>query len=167
VFIVLNGIFFFFKPLKISQEDHKEVPLFEIKDFILYELTPEKLETIMVGTQSTRYKQTYTVRDIDYTNNAKKYIANVKANEGVYKNDIMTFSGDVFYTREDGLSFESEEVVYDKQKAYTRSKGDYVAYLGKNRINGSFVEYFNKKNLVVSKNVTAVFQLDEKNNEKN
>ena len=42
-------IFFLFKPMEIKQNKHGDIPLFEIENFLLHELQPEGLVTLMKG----------------------------------------------------------------------------------------------------------------------
>ena len=154
-------IFFFFKPLDIKNRIFTDVPLFEINSFVLYELNTKSLETLMNGTKALRYTNRYVVKDIDYTDNAKEYIANMKAKNGLYKDDIVYLDKDVVYTREDGLVFKSQKAVYNKKTTVTHVDTDYVAYQNKNKIVGNFLVYNNAKRTIKSANVVANYQLTE------
>ena len=140
-----------------------DVPLFELKDFTMYELDTKGLRTIMLGSAATRYSNRYTVQDIDYTDNEKEeYIANMKAKHGIYKNDMVTLSGDVEYVRDDGLTFKTQKAVYNKKSSDVVSDVGYVAYLNDSVVRGSYIKYNNEKNRIFSKNVTAKIQLQER-----
>jgi lipopolysaccharide assembly outer membrane protein LptD (OstA) len=147
--------------LHIKQQIHKDVPLFELKEFTMYELDRVGLHTIMLGSAATRYKDRYTVKNIDYTDNSKKYIANMKANHGVYKNDIVTLTGDISYVREDGLTFKTQKAVYNKKTSNVISNVGYVAYMNDSVIKGTYIKYNNDTNRIYSKNITAKIQLQE------
>ncbi|SMP88921.1 Lipopolysaccharide-assembly, LptC-related, partial [Epsilonproteobacteria bacterium SCGC AD-308-P11] len=109
IFIIISiglmMIFFLFKPMHIKQQEFVDVPLFELSSFSLYELNKKGLNNTMIGTKGTRYSDRYTVENIDYTDNSEKFIANMKADNGIYKDDIVYLEGNVTYTREDGLVF--------------------------------------------------------------
>ncbi|QOP45666.1 LPS export ABC transporter periplasmic protein LptC [Sulfurimonas paralvinellae] len=161
--VVLASIYIFFKPLNIKQQAFVDVPLFEIKDFTMYELDPTGLHTIMLGSTATRYSNRYTVKDIDYTDNKnKEYIANMQANNGIYKNDIVTLTGNVTYTRDDGLTFKTQKAVYNKKTSDVVSNVGYVAYMNDSVLRGSYIKYNNEKNRIFSKNVRAKIQLQER-----
>jgi len=81
----LMTIYIFFKPLDIKQQTFVDVPVLEISSFTLFELDTNKLRTIMNGDKAIRYADRYTVSNINFTDNSKKYIANMKANKGIYK----------------------------------------------------------------------------------
>ena len=161
--MILGSIYVFFKPLNIKQQSFVDVPLFELKDFTMYELDTKGLRTIMLGSAATRYSNRYTVQDIDYTDNEKEeYIANMKAKHGIYKNDMVTLSGDVEYVRDDGLTFKTQKAVYNKKSSDVVSDVGYVAYLNDSVVRGSYIKYNNEKNRIFSKNVTAKIQLQER-----
>ena len=157
----LSAILFGFKPITVKQQEFIDVPVFNVLAFTMYELNHEGLVTLMSGTQGTKYSNRYVVDHADYTDNSKNYVANIKAKNGIYQNDIATMTGDVVYFREDGLTFESEEVIYNKKTSITRSDGDYVLYRNKNKVTGNFLVYNNNKDLIDSKKVTVKYQIKE------
>ena len=140
-----------------------DVPLFELKDFTMYELGRSGLHTIMLGSSATRYADRYTVKNIDYTDNEKEeYIANMKADNGIYKNDFVTLTGNVEYVRDDGLTFKTQKAIYNKKTSNVVSDVGYVAYMNESTVRGSYIKYNNEKNRIFSKNVTAKIQLQER-----
>ena len=86
-----------FKPLNIKQQDFGEIPIFELTNFKVMELDEKGLTTVMNGDKGIRYKDRYVVNNIDYTDNTKKYLANMKANKGIYKDDIIDLEGNLVY----------------------------------------------------------------------
>jgi lipopolysaccharide assembly outer membrane protein LptD (OstA) len=137
------------------------VPLFEIKDFTMYELDRSSLQTIMVGSEAVRYSNRYRIKNMDYTDNEKEYIANMKADDGVYKDDFVTLRGHVEYVRDDGLTFKTKKATYNKKTSDVVSDVGYVAYLNDSVVRGSYIRYNNDKNKIYSKNVRAKIQLQE------
>jgi len=138
-----------------------DVPLFELKDFTLYELDRVGLHTIMLGSEATRYTNRYTVKDMDYTDSSKGYIANMKADSGVYKNDFVTLLGNVAYRRDDGLTFKTQKATYNKKTSIAQSTVGYIANFNESVLHGSYIQYNNEKNRIFSKNVQATIQLQE------
>lgn len=136
--------------------------MFELTSFTLHELNRVGLQTVMTGDDAIRYEDRYTVSNINYTDNSKDYIANMKAKQGLYKDNIVELEEDVVYTREDGLTFETSKAIYNKNTSIATADNDYTSYRGENVVNGSFVKYNNSLNRVNSKNVTATYQLKEK-----
>ncbi len=150
-----------FKPMDIKIQHFKDVPLFELSDFTMHELNPKGLTTILQGTTGTRYADRYTIKDMDYTDNSKKYIANMISDFGVYKNEIVKLTGHVVYVREDGLTFKSEKATYNKKTADVISDTKYIAYLNDNIVIGNYIKYNNISKKIYSKNVIAKYQLKE------
>ena len=148
-----------FKPLDVKKHHYTDVPLFELSDFTIYELNPQGLTTILLGSEGIRYTDRYTIKDMDYTDNSKKYIANMKSDFGLYKNDIVRLTDHVVYVREDGLTFKSKEATYNKKTAEIISNTDYIAYLNKNIVTGTYIKYNNISKKIYSKNVFAKYQL--------
>ena len=154
-------ILFLFKPMDLQTQQFKDVPLFELHDFTMYELTPQGLTTVLLGTTGTRYANRYTIDNMDYTDNSKKYIANMISDFGVYKNETVDLKGHIVYTREDGLTFKSDKAFYNKKTADIVSRTKYIAYLNDNIVIGSYIKYNNISRKIYSKNVIAKYQLKE------
>lgn len=154
-------IFFLFKPMEIKQDDFGEIALFEIQDFTLYELNTLGLNTFMKGNEGKRFSNRYEVVKINYTDNSEKYLANMVANKGVYKNEIVDLKGDVIYTREDGFTFKTQNASYNKKTTVAYAKTDYISYLGEDQVRGSWLKYNNKEAKAYSKNVNAIYQIQE------
>ncbi len=156
-------ILFLFKPLEIKQQPFTEVPLFSISFFTMYELNSKKLITLMNGDKATRYSNRYTVEKMDYTDNSKKYIANMKSNSGIYKDDIVYLDGDVAYFRQDGLTFETQNAVYNKKTSVATADKDFVIYRDTNKVTGKELMYNNSLEKIKAKDVKAVYKFKESN----
>ena len=156
---ILFLIFIMFKPLEIKQQKFHDVPLFELHDFTLYELNSKGLITILLGDKGTRYADRYTIKNMDYTDNSKKYIANMISDNGIYKNERIKLQGNVVYVREDGLTFKSQKAIYNKKTADIISNTKYIAYLNDNKVIGTYIKYNNISKKMHSKNVFATYQL--------
>ena len=154
-------IFFLFKPLDIKERDFVDVPVFELKAFTLYELNTKGLSTVMRGDSAIRYSDRYRVSNINYTDNSKEYIANMKADNGTYKDEFVKLNGNVIYQREDGLSFETQKATYNKKTKIARAVTDYISYRGSNKVVGKSLIYNNMSKTIKSKSVVAKYQLQE------
>jgi LPS export ABC transporter protein LptC len=157
-------IFIGFKPLNIKQQEFVDVPLFQLETFVVHELKKEGLVTLMKGSHATRYNDRYKVINMDYTDNSKIYLANMRANNGIYrdKEDTVELHGNVVYNREDGLMFESEEANYNKKTSIAKTNKNYVMHRDANRVIGTSLEYNNVLNEVKSKNIVAKYQIKER-----
>jgi len=154
-------IFFFFKPLKLKEQHFIDVPQLELQEFRVYGFTSFGLQTYMTGLSGIKYKDRIIVKDIDYTDKSPTYKANMKAQEGIYKNDIITLKGNVIYSRDNGFQFFTQKLVYNKKTSEAVSNVGYTANIKKNRLKGTYIKYNNKLNRVYSKNIDAIYQLQE------
>lgn len=160
--LLLLGIFFFFQPMVIKEENYGEIPLFKVEDFTLYELNLFGLSTFMRGENGTRFSNRYEVQKINYTDNSQKYLANMVANKGIYKNKQVDLYGDVVYTREDGFRFLTQTASYNKLTAIVSTNTNYEAFMGdEHRLKGSSLQYNNKNKTAYSQNVDAVYKMVE------
>ena len=155
-------IYIFFKPLDIKKQTLVDVPQFKLNKFKLYELNKERMTTIMEGKKGVRYKNRYEINKIDYTDNSKNYISNMKANFGVYKNDkLLDLIGNVKYVRADGIDFQSEKVHYNKATHIATTNSGYTLYVGENVVVGKTLRYNNELNIIKSTDVIANYKIDE------
>jgi LPS export ABC transporter protein LptC len=157
----LSMIFFLFEPMEIKQNKQEDIPLFEIENFLLHELQPSGLVTLMKGEEATKFATRYEVKKIDYTDNEKKVKANMRANFGVYQNEIVKLSGDILYSREDGFRFATQSASYNRKTSLAKTQDPYVAYMGLNRVQGEGLTYNNVKQKAFSKKVDALYYLQE------
>lgn len=155
------SVLFIFKPLDIKTQETGDTPLFKINSFTIHEFNPSGLETFMTGSSALKFFDGYIVNEIDYTDNSKKDLANVKANIGTYKNNFLEFIGDVMYVREDGFTFESQKVTYNKEDSLVKSNGEYIAYREHDTIKGTNLKYNSSNNNITSKNILIKYQLED------
>jgi len=166
VFFVLIGvgltmILFLFKPLELKEQSFANVPLFELQEFTLYELNGVGLNTLMKGRSATKYADKYVVSFVDYTDNSQKYVANMKADGGIYEESVVKLEKNVVYVREDGLSFKTDKAVYDKTTNVVTSPNQYVARQGGNVLSGSSLKYDNVEDKMESRDVIVKYTLGE------
>ena len=148
--------------MNLKQQKFVDVPLFELSSFTLHELNRFGLQTVMTGDSAIRYEDRYSVSNINYTDNSKEYIANMKANHGIYKDEIIELEDDVVYSKENGVTFETNKAIYNKKTTIATAEIDFIAYKDKNVISGSFMKYNNSLNKIESKNIVAKYQIKEK-----
>ncbi|MCW8839298.1 MAG: LPS export ABC transporter periplasmic protein LptC [Thiovulaceae bacterium] len=162
VMIGLSMIYFLFKPMNFKQTQDKEIAQFSLTNFTLNELDKSGLITKMNGDEAIRYNDRYLVENINYTDNTKEFLANMKAKKGLYKKNIVYLNGDVKFKREDGVRFFSQKATYNKNTDVASSDVEYVAYIGENYVTGDSVTLDNKNNIIKSKNIYAIYNLEEK-----
>ncbi len=157
----LLGIFVYFKPLYIKEKIFVDVPLFELNNFTLYELDKYGLKTLMSGDSTVKYSDRYEVHAINYTDNSKKYMANMQSDYGIYKDDNVILSGNIEFIREDGFTFETDKARYNKLQNTLTTDGSYKSFREGNSIIGSSLKFNNVLNRIKSSNVTVTYQLEE------
>ena len=81
--LTLAIILFVFKPIEVKQRISAEIPLFTISTFTMHEMDKKGLATYMNGETASRYANRYEVKKMDYTDNSKEYIANMKSDNGI------------------------------------------------------------------------------------
>lgn len=155
-------IFTLFKPLNIKQQIVGDIPQLKMNQFTMYELNKNALETLVTGSQALRYKDRYVFNEVDFTDSSQKFISNIQASRGIYKNNILNLDGNVSYLREDGLEFKANTLVYNTKSSIAHTNDDYIAFLGENSMSGTSLKYLSTKNRITSKNVVVKYQIEEK-----
>ncbi len=162
IFVGLVAIFFGFKPLHVDEKTTKEIAQVEVENFVLYELDTKSLQTLMVGKNAKKYEKRYVVKNIDYTDNGEKFIANIKAKNGLYKGDIIDLRGDVHYVREDGLSLETQHIIYDQKTKVAVADTKYILHKNNSVARGTYLMFDSKQDRIKSKNIDVVYNKDSR-----
>ena len=160
--IGLSMIFFLFEPLNIKKQNFTDIPLFDLDSFTLYELDTKSLITLMNGSSAVKFSDRYEVENIDYTDSSREFIANMKANDGLYKNEFVDLKGDVLYSREDGLVFETQEINYNKKTSVATTDKDFVMFRDSDKVIGTSLVYDNFKGTSKMTNIVAKYNLQER-----
>lgn len=160
-FFTLAMILLVFKPMEVKQRVSSEVPLFTISAFTMHEIDKKGLTTYMNGQKATRYTDRYAVERMDYTDNSREFIANMKSDSGIYKDEIVYLEGNIVYIREDGITFKTQKATYDKKTTVARADEKYILYKGNNTIEGRGLIYDSSLETIRSNNIKAVYQLQE------
>ena len=161
VLIGLLAIYTLFEPLHLKKQKFTELPLFELQGFALHELNTTALTTYMSGDSALRFSDRYEVEKFYFVDNAKKYLANMHADYGVYKDSNISLHGNIEFVQKNGLTFQTQDALYNKKSNLFRAKGQYTLYKDKNSFKGKDLYYYNIKNRVISKDITAIYQLQE------
>ena len=154
-------IYFLFKPIKITNQKFVDVPLLNVRNFTLYELDTNGLKTIMAGEKALRFSNRYTVDTIDYTDNSKEFISNMKANHGVYKANTVDLKGDVVYVRENDITFNTDTMFYNTATKIASTKDSYISNRGESHMSGKGLVYNAKLKQMTSKSIQISYKMDE------
>ena len=162
---VLLAILLFFKPTKMAEMTHdgEEVPALELHNFTLYELDTHGLKDIMSGRKGYRYSKRLEIEDINYTDSTHTLRNNLLSDYGVYNNiDLITLKGNVRYHREDGMHFVTNKAIINQKKETIDTRGPFTLYKQADIVVGNDLYYDSKNGLTKAKDVTGIFELDEK-----
>lgn len=158
---VLIGIFLFFKPLNVEIDAPGELAQIELNDFMVHEVTPEGVKTILGGSHASRYEDRYVVEEINLTDYSGTYRQNMKADHGTYKGSIITLKDHVHFERDDGLFFECDQAVYNQDTGVANTIGAFVIWQGPDRVTGTDLIYNGKTGDVSAKRVTGQYTLKD------
>lgn len=127
----------------------------------MYELDTHGLKTMMLGLEAFRYQDRYTIDGIDHTDHSKTHISNLKADFGIYKDDVLDLDGNVSLVRDDGLSYETQKALYYKNEGLFVVDTDYKLSQGDNVLRGSYIDHNNLTGKIHSKNIYAKYIIKE------
>lgn len=160
VLSLLLGMFGYFKPTLLMDETKEEVPKFELKSFIIYEISSAGIDRFFEGDHGKRFEDRYEVSSAKFSNNSKDLFESISANNALYKEDIITLDGNVHYVREDGLEFRSAEGQYDTPRSLVSTRGSFVITQNSNRVNGTQLLFNTQQKTVSANAVSGSYQLD-------
>jgi len=83
------------------------------------------------------------------------------ARKGLYKGDVVTFSGDANYTNSDGYEYLSDIIAYNTAKRTLESKKPYILTQGPHKVTGNSLKYDIDKKRTNSKGVHGWYYTDE------
>lgn len=161
IFVGLLVIFSFMEPLNIKGQEPKDTPLFELTSFTIHELNDKGLSTLMQGEKALSFDDKYLVSNIDYTDNSKDLIVNVKAQHGVYKDDVVNLKGNVVFNREDGLIIETDDIIYNKNTGLVNSDEKTTMRKNDDNIVGATLTYDINQEILKVTDVMAIFKFKE------
>lgn len=159
--VLLLSIYMFFKPLYVQKNNFGTIPLFELKDFELYELNTSGLTTLMTGKSATKYKDKYIVQSINFTDNSQSKLMSVKADNGIYEEDNISLSGSIELFQEDGFTFKTEHAFYNRKNSILNIDTNYTARKKDDKFSGASLRYNNLLDKIESKNIYIIYQLEE------
>lgn len=156
-------IFVVYKPDFVATQNEKDIPLLELENFTLYELNTSTLTSTMQAKRGLRYKNHYEAYNVSFKNKSSKLEQTINGNKAFYDTITLILSGDVHYKREDGLNFLSQYGKYSKKTKIFETNSSYLSYRDKDTIIGDSLSYDTQRQLSKSKNIKAVFNINENN----
>ncbi len=156
---LLVGMFSYFKPHEKQHYERVEVPQFELEHFVIYEITPSKIDRFFEGEYGKHFEDRYEISGAKFTNNTKSLLESIRADDALYKGDVITLAGNVHYLRADGLEFRSSEGTYDQNHSLIQTKGPFVLTKDQHKIEGTRLYYDLLYDITSADQVRGSYQL--------
>lgn len=160
--LVLLLVLTYFRPMQIQTEITEEVAQLELLDFTLHELDQQGLRNVLSGSKGNRFVDRYVIEDVNYTDNTKLYVENMRSDTGVYKGNVVTLEGNVRYHRQDGIYFNSDKATFDQNHSVARTQGPFVLTKEADSVRGENLFYNSDSGKIKAQNVTGVYMINEK-----
>ncbi len=158
----LIGIYVFLRPMVIEKEEKREIALLDLKQFTVYKLEKQGLQSIMTGSSGERYIDRYEVYDTNYTDNSHSYVQHMASDFAFYRGDEVHLEGNVRYEREDGLTFFSNEALYNQKNGIAKTKGSFTVTQNQDKVKGTRLYYNSTNGKIRAKNITGYYTLRNK-----
>jgi len=160
ILTLLVGMFGYFKPIQSDKMSVKEVPQFELDKFVIYEISPYRIDRFFEGEHGKRFADRYEVSGAKFTKNENALMESIRANNALYKDDVISLEGNVHYVREDGLQFRSNEGIYDQKHSLITTDGAFTITKNQNSIDGNNLYYDLKLDTVSANEIRGSYQLN-------
>jgi LPS export ABC transporter protein LptC len=160
VLTLLLGMFSYFKPINSIQEKGAEVPQFELDQFVIYEISPSRIDHFFEGEHGKRFSDRYEATGAKFTNNERTLLESIQSRSALYKDDIVSLKGDVRYIRADGLQFHSNEGVYNQKESFVKTDGAFTITKNQNSVHGIRLHYDLSSDTVLADQVRGSYQLN-------
>jgi len=158
---LLVSIYLFFKPIDIQLDLPDELAQLELNQFVVHEYDTDKLKTILSGSEGKRYEERYEVKDVNYTNNTDRYVENMRADYGFYKEPLMILKKNVHYQRDDGSRFFADHVTYNDETSFTTTDGSFKLWNGHDSIKGQNLSYNSQSGEINATAITGIYFMKE------
>ncbi len=153
-------MFGYFEPHERQKQEVREVPLFELDQFVIYEINRFKIERFFQGVQGKRFIDRYEISDAKFTNNSKIMSESIHSDNALYKENLILLDGNVHYVREDGFQFRSSEGSYDQNSSRIQTQGAFLLTKDGNKVEGSHLDYNVNLDTVSADKVRGSYQFN-------
>ncbi|MEA3522489.1 MAG: LPS export ABC transporter periplasmic protein LptC [Campylobacterota bacterium] len=162
VIALLLSVFIFFKPLEVNLPDHKEIAQLELKNFEIYEVNQEGVKSILEGERGERYENRYEVIDATFKDASKEKIEVMHADYGRYQNDKIYLKENVIYAQDNGITFQSDEAMYDINASLITTQRTFIMTSKENYFKGQKLKFNTKENIMFANTVSGSYNLEQK-----
>jgi LPS export ABC transporter protein LptC len=119
----------------INSKGNKEVVF---KDFSLFELKVDALGRKVFAHEATKYQNYLDLKDINISD-AKGH--NILAKRAIYEDDNIFMKDEVVFSREDGLTFTTENLSYDLKEKFLETNHPFILDFNGSTIQGMNLKY--------------------------
>ena len=158
---VLGSVFLFFKPMKVNIAEPGELAQIELDRFIVHEVTPAGVKTILAGTHALRFTDRYEVNDLNLTDRSENHTENMRAKFGIYREPLISLRDDVHYERDDGIVFETDSADYNRSSGQMVAAGPFILWQGRDRVEGKDLFYNSKSGDISAKKIVGNYMLKD------
>lgn len=153
-------MFTYFKPAERDLLAAKEVALFELDQFKIYEISPTRIDHFFEGEHGKRFSDRYEVTQAKFSNNKRVLFESIRADNALYKDDIISLKGNVHYVRDDGLQFNSNEGIYNQKRSIVTTDGEFRITKNENSVHGTHLYYDLDLDTVSADQIRGSYQLN-------
>jgi len=160
---LLASVFLFFKPIKVDIAETGELAQIELDRFVVHEVVPAGVKTILAGAHAKRFEDRYEVQELNLTDRSETHVENMQAKSGIYREPLISLRDDVRYARDDGITFETDSADYNQTSGEMKTNGPFVLWQAHDRIDGTDLVYNTKTGEVAARRIIGnYFMKDEK-----
>lgn len=145
-----------FRPVdpKIAQ-----VEMYDVQD---HEIGVDGVVSITNAKKAVRYADRDELYSVDALLRRNGFINSLRADSGVLKDNVVYLVGDVRYVRNDGITFESSEVEYHRDKDMLEGKVPFVLSDTYNKTLGDSFTYLIKEGQIKANNIHATLETERR-----
>lgn len=163
VFFGISLFLLFQDPYVIEKKSNQNVPEIIMQNVKNFELTDSGVLSFLQSKIVRRYKTHDEFEDVSMLKkNPNGLIDSVNAKLGVLRNNDLLLKKDVRYSRNDGLSLESQEVFYNLKTKVLSSNVDFKLSNQNGVSYGSSFIYDSDKGMIQAQNIKAIIKENNK-----
>ncbi len=159
--VLLLGIFFFFKPIRVSPPKHTDIAQLELKNFTVYDIESWGVKSALSGARGERFDDRYEVSKVAFSDASKPQLQRMSAEHGHYENNIVDLNDSVIFEQEDGITFRSQEAHYDLNRSLVTTQGDFIITMEQSKFEGTQLAFNTKTRRMHAIKINALFDLEQ------
>ncbi|MDD5717468.1 MAG: hypothetical protein PHW64_06655 [Sulfuricurvum sp.] len=160
VLAILMGMYGYFTPKSVNYPENGEIPLIELSDFSLYEISHQGIEYVLEGREGKMFDTHYAVKSAKFSDNTKSLLQSVQADTINYKKNKIVMDGNVYYVREDGLEFHTDKAEYNTKASLIHINGTFTIRQNRNHVNGEKMVLNTENNTISADRVSGQYDLN-------